>query len=148
MNPSLSDDDKEMRLLLVQVKTIAVVGLSHHQAKASHEVASFLKQHGYRVIPVNPTPGIILGEAVYADLASIPVQVDLVNVFRPSAVCAEVTREAIPLKPQAIWLQLGLASNEAAHLSAAAGIPLVMDRCIKLEYQRLFGENLIARSAR
>lgn len=143
MNPNFSDDDKWMRLLFVQVKTIAVVGLSHRESKASYDVASFLKQHGFRVIPVNPTPGIILGEAVYPDLASIPVPVDLVNVFRPSADCAEVTGLAIPLKPQAIWLQLGITNDEAASQAALAGIPLVMDRCIKLEYQRLFREKLI-----
>jgi len=141
-----SSDDKWMRLLFVQVKTIAVVGLSHQEAKASYEVASYLKQNGFRIIPVNPTSGVILGEAVYPDLGSIPVPIDLVNVFRPSEACADIVRQALPLKPQAIWLQLGIENSAASELAAAAGIPLVSNRCIKIEHHRLLGEKVIKTS--
>lgn len=143
MRPPLAYDDHWMRLMLVEVKTIAVVGLSHDEAKASFEVAAYLKQNGYRVIPVNPRPGIILGEAVYPELSAIPMPIDLVNVFRPSAFCAEIVRQALPLKPRAIWLQLGIANDEAARLAGEADIPIVMDRCIKIEHRRLLGEKLV-----
>lgn len=143
MNPPISYDDKWLHSLFDQVKTIAVVGLSHQESKASYEVANYLKQNGFRIIPVNPTPGVILGEAVYPDLQSIPIRVDLVNVFRPNTACAEIVRQALPLQPQAIWLQLGIENAEAAALAATASIPLLMDLCIKLEHRRLFGESRI-----
>lgn len=143
MTPNLNFDDPWLRLLLIEVKTIAVVGLSHDEEKTSFMVASYLKRNGFRVIPVNPRPGIILGEAVYPTLGSVPTPVDLVNVFRPSAACAEVVREAVKLRPKAIWLQLGISSQEAAEIANAAGIPIVMDRCIKIEHQRLLGEKLV-----
>lgn len=143
MSSPFNYDDKWLGSLFAQAKTIAVVGLSHQESKASYEVANYLKQNGYRIIPVNPTPGVILGEAVYPDLHSIPVRIDVVNVFRPSAACAEVVRQALPLQPQAIWLQLGIESAEAAELAGQASIPLVMDRCIKLEHRRLMGESRI-----
>lgn len=148
MKHDYSYDDKWMRILFVQVKTIAIVGLSSDETKASHEVASYLKHNGFRIIPVNPTPGVILGEAVYSDLESIPVAVDLINVFRPSAECSEVTRRAVRLNPQAIWLQLGVSNEEASDIAAESGIPLVMDRCIKLEHQRLLGKKLVGAPVR
>lgn len=136
-------DDRWLRLLFIEIKTIAVVGLSHDQSKPSFHVADYLKRNGYRIIPVNPRPGLILGEAVYPDLASIPVPIDMVDVFRPSEACLEVTRQAIPLRPKVIWLQLGIANEEAAELARQAGLPMVMNRCTLIEHQRLLGEKLI-----
>lgn len=147
MSSNPAYDDPRTRLLLVEVRTIVVVGLSHDERKTSFTVASYLKRNGYRVLPVNPRPGIILGEAVYPTLELLPAKVDLVNVFRPSEDCAEIVRQAVKLKPKAIWLQLGISSTEAAQIAQDAGIPIIMDRCIKTEHQRLLGEKLVDPSA-
>ncbi|HEU5078373.1 MAG TPA: CoA-binding protein [Opitutaceae bacterium] len=137
-----SRNDEELRKLFIEIKTIAVVGLSHDAAKPSHEVAAYLQKAGYRIIPINPEPGLILGEAVYPTLADVPVQVDLVDVFRRAEACAEVVRQAVPLKPRAIWLQLGIVSKEAAQIANDAGVPFVMDRCTKIDHQRLLGKRM------
>lgn len=140
---SSPQDDRWLRRLFLDVKTIAVVGLSHDETKPSFLVASYLKRNGYRVIPVNPKPGIVLGEATYPDLGSIPIPVDLIDVFRRPDGCPEIVRQALPLRPKAIWLQLGIESEEAEAIAREAGIPLVMNRCTKIDHQRLLGEKLI-----
>jgi predicted CoA-binding protein len=136
-------EDGALRRLFLEVKTIAIFGLSHDPSKESYEVAEYLKKAGYRIIPVNPRPGMILGEAVYPSLAAIPTQVDLVDVFRRSDACPDVVRDAILLRPKAIWLQLGIVSKEAEQIAHEAGIPFVMDRCTKTEHRRLLGRTQI-----
>lgn len=130
-------DDEWLRKLLQESRTIAVVGLSPKPHRDSFKVASYLRAQGYRVIPVHPRAQEVLGERVYRSLDEIPEQVDIVNVFRRSEETPAVVKAAIPLKPRAVWLQLGIASLEAAELAAAAGLPIIMDRCLMLEHRRL-----------
>lgn len=130
-------DDRFLRELLTTSHTVAMVGLSASPERDSHRVAAYLKEHGYRVIPVNPAVGEVLGEKAYASLRDIPESVDIVDVFRRPEDAPAVVEEALALKPRAVWLQLGVVSEAAAALAAAAGTPLVMDRCLKGEHVRL-----------
>jgi uncharacterized protein len=125
--------------LLRDVRTIAIVGLSTDPQRASWFVASYLKKEGYTVIPVNPKADQILGEKAYPDLASIPVPVDLVEVFRPAAECLAVAKQAVAIKAKALWLQLKLVNIEAAEFAAGNGLTVVLDRCVKMEHGRYFG---------
>lgn len=135
--------DAEIRRILQETKVIAVVGISPKPDRPSHEVAQFLQDHGYRIIPVNP--GIagqtLLGETVYPDLAAIPAdaKVDLVDVFRASDAVPGVVDDALAHLPdaQTIWMQLGVTHEPAAEKARAAGKQVIMDHCIKIEYRRL-----------
>jgi len=129
--------DDELRRILREARTIAVVGLSADPEKPSHEVAAYLQAQGYRIIPVNPRGGVILGETVYADLRAVPEPIDLVDVFRPAADCLEVARGAVAVRAKALWLQLGIVNDEAAAFARAAGLAVVMDRCTLREHRRL-----------
>jgi predicted CoA-binding protein len=129
--------DAELRHILQTTRTIAVVGLSADPEKPSHEVAAYLQAQGYRIVPVNPRGGTILGETVYPDLATVPGPVDLVDVFRPAEACADVARQAVAVRAKALWLQLGIVNDEAARLAREAGLAVVMDRCTLREHQRL-----------
>lgn len=136
-NPS----DAEIKTILLATKTIAVVGLSDKPDRASHGVAKLMQRWGFKIIPVTPKPQpTILGEPVYADLASVPGEIDMVNVFRRSEEAGEVVDQAIARGAKAIWLQLGIADEAAAARAQAAGIPIVMDRCLMVEYGRIFSE--------
>jgi uncharacterized protein len=129
-----------IRRLLLEVKTIAIVGMSTNPQKASNFVGTYLKYAGYRVVPVNPrTDRTILGETVYPDLASIPFKVDLVDVFRKPEACPKIAEEAVGIGADALWLQLGIVSEDAGRIARAAGLDLVMDRCIKMEHGRYNG---------
>lgn len=125
--------------LLEQVKVIAVVGLSPDGEKPSNVVASYLIDHGYEVIPVNPGYEEILGMKSYTSVSDIPKKVDIVDIFMRADKLLPVVREAIELRPKAIWLQLGIVNEEAKKLVEEAGIPFFMDICIKKEHARLFG---------
>ena len=135
MYPVASEEN--IKALLEQCRTIAIVGLSDKPHRDSFKVAQYLQEQGYRIIPVHPRIKEVLGERVYPTLAEIPEPVDMVNVFRKSEDTPEVVRQALPLKPKAIWLQLGIANEEAGRLAAEAGIPYVQDRCIKVDHARL-----------
>ncbi|MDI6709648.1 MAG: CoA-binding protein [Thermoanaerobacterales bacterium] len=130
-------DDEWLTKLLRESRTIAVVGLSPKPHRDSFKVASYLKAQGYRVIPVHPRAQEVLDERAYRTLAEIPEPVDIVNVFRRSEETPAVVEDAVPLRPRAVWLQLGIASTEAAGRAAAAGLPIVMDRCLMVEHRRL-----------
>jgi len=132
-------DDEWLTGLLRESRTIAVVGLSPKPHRDSFKVASYLQAQGYRIIPVHPRAQEVLGERAYRSLADIPEQVDIVNVFRRSEETPAVVAEAIPLRPRAVWLQLGIASEEAARRANSAGLPIVMDKCLMLEHRRLLG---------
>ncbi len=128
------------RKILETYKTFAVVGCSSDPWRASHGVAAFLKDHGYRVIPVTPFEDEILGERCYPDLASVPLSegVEVADIFRrPDAAGAHVD-EAISLGLKAVWMQIGVIDPAAAERARAAGLDVVMDRCPKIEYSRLF----------
>ena len=124
--------------ILEKSKTIAVVGASRNPSKAAHSIPKYLKEHGYTIILVNPKAETILEEKVYPSLAKIPVQVDIVDIFRPSEETSKVVEEAVKLKPKLIWLQLGIINDKAKEIAEKHGIPFVMDKCMKIEHMRLF----------
>ncbi len=135
-------DPAVIQRVLRDTKTVALVGLSKDPQKASHFVATYLQSEGYRVIPVNPTvTGTLLGETVYPDLLSIPsdIQVDLVDVFRGANHAPELARQAVEIGAKALWLQLRIVSDEAGEIAQAAGLDVVMDRCVKMEHGRYAG---------
>lgn len=129
--------DEDLRELLSNFKTIAVVGLSPKPDRDSYRVAAYLQQHGYRVLPVRPAQSEILGEKAYASLDDISGPVDIVDVFRSSEQVLPHAREALRLKPKVFWMQEGIENHAAAELLTAAGIDVVMNRCIKREHARL-----------
>jgi predicted CoA-binding protein len=120
-------------------RTIAVVGLSGNELRASHFVGLYLKRHGYQVIPVNPRETDILGEVSYPSLAEVPVAVDIVNVFRAPDALPAIAREAVAVHAGALWCQFGVINEEGARIAEEGGLPVIMDRCIKVEHARYFG---------
>ena len=139
-----SPDDGIFRALLSDARAIAVVGASPNAARPVFGVMRYLIAAGYRVLPVNPghAGSTILGQPVVARLADIREPIDIVNIFRRSSALAGVVDEALALdpRPKAIWMQLGLADAAAAAKAGAAGVAVVMDRCIRIEHGRLIGE--------
>jgi predicted CoA-binding protein len=129
--------DGELKDILENARTIAVVGLSSSPGKASYRVAAYLKHAGYRVIPVNPYSDEILGERSYPDLEAIPDAIDVVDIFRPSEQVIPIVEDAIRIKAKAVWMQLGITNQIAAEIARAAGVEVVMDRCMKVEHRRL-----------
>lgn len=134
-NPS----EEQIRALLKQVKTIAVVGLSASPSRPSYGVARALRGFGYRIIPVNPTVADVFGEKAYHSLPDLPGPVDLVDVFRESRHVAGLVDECISLKVPALWLQDGVLDEAAALRAREAGLTVIMDRCIYRDYARLLG---------
>ncbi|MCE7744178.1 MAG: CoA-binding protein [Candidatus Heimdallarchaeota archaeon] len=128
----------EIVKILEKSKIIAVVGASRNPSKAAHSIPKYLKEHGYTIIPVNPLAETILEEKVYSRLSEIPVQVDIVDIFRPSEDTPKIVEEAVKLKPELIWLQLGIVNEKAKEIAEKNGIPFVMDKCLKIEHMRLF----------
>ncbi len=129
--------DPNLRELLQKIRTIAVVGISTDPAKPGHYVPQYMQQHGYRIVPVNPRYPEVLGERCYPSLAAIPFPVDMVNVFRRAEDCPNVAEQAVAIGSKAIWLQLGIVSEEAAAIANQGGLTVVMDRCLKVEHARL-----------
>ncbi len=127
----------ELRTLLQSARTIAVVGHSDKPYRTSYRIASYLRQAGYEVYPVNPLLTSIDGQAVYADLASVPAPIDIVNVFRRSEHLHDVVQEAIAAGAKAVWAQVGVEDATAAAAAQAAGLPMVMDRCIMVDHRSL-----------
>ena len=126
-----------MEDILRTSRTIAVVGLSNRRFRPSYGVAEYMKRAGYRIIPVNPNESTIMGETCYPDLESIPESVDIVDVFRRSEYLPEIVEAAIRKGAKAIWMQEGVYHEEAARRAEAAGIAVVMDRCILKDHRRL-----------
>lgn len=133
------NDVPTLRRILRSNRTLAVVGLSADWFRPSYFAAKYMQEHGYRIIPVNPKYPEILGERCYPDLRSIPEPVDMVDVFRKPADCVPIAREAVEIGAKALWLQIGVINEEARQIAEAAGLDVVMDRCVKIEYARLFG---------
>ena len=132
--------------ILNHYRTIAVVGLSHKPHRPSFEVARYLQQQGYRIIPVNPNETQVLGEKAYATLtqAALHEKIELVNCFRNSPDIPPLVDEAIAMGAQAVWLQLGIANARAAEKAEAAGLLVVQDHCIKIDHQALLAKGLLA----
>lgn len=126
--------------ILESCKTIAVVGLSPNESRPSNHVAAYLQFQGYKIIPVNPAAKSILGETCYPDLLSIPVEVDVVDIFRRSEEVPQIVEDAIKIKARAIWMQEGIINKEAALKAEKAGLKVVMDKCMYKEHARLFGD--------
>jgi len=131
----------ELRELLRQARTIAVVGLSPKSVRPSYSVSSYLQRAGYRIVPINPGHDRILGEQSYPTLAAAARdhEIDIVNVFRRSELAGAVVDEALALRPppKLIWLQLGVEDPAAAERAGAAGVPFVMDHCLAIEHRHL-----------
>ena len=135
-------DDAYLRRILKEVKTIAMVGASMNEMRPSYFAMLYLQGKGFRVMPVNPRYAgkTLLGEPVVADCASLPVAPDMVDVFRRSEDVPPIVDEAIRIGAKVVWMQLGVRHDEAAAKAEAAGLDVVMNRCPKIEYGRLFGE--------
>jgi predicted CoA-binding protein len=130
-------NDQQMEELLSSAKTIAVVGHSADPSRTSYQIAAFLRRAGYNVIPVNPTVTEIDGRPCYATLADVPEPIDIVNVFRRSEYLPDIVRDAVAVEAGAVWAQLGVEHRDAISIAQESSMPLVMDRCIKVEYMRL-----------
>jgi len=137
MTSSPNPNDAALKELLRSVRTIAVVGLSADASKASRQVASYLKDKGYKIVPVNPSADEIMGLKSYPDLKSIPESVDLVDVFMRSEGVPEIADQAIAINAKVLWLQLGIINEESAQKARDAGLTVVQDACMKVEHSRL-----------
>lgn len=130
---------EEIRQLLASARTIAIVGLSDKPERDSYRVAAYLKQRGYRVIPVNPNVAQVHGEHAYARLRDVPGPVDIVDIFRKPDAVPEIVEDAIAIGAKAVWMQEGIAHNAAADRARAAGLQVVMNKCIMKEHRNAFG---------
>src|SRR5688572_27260162 len=132
-------DSLAIQRALYNARTIAVVGLSPNELRASHFVGFYLKRHGYRVIPVNPREASVLGEPSYSTLLDVPVPVDIVNVFRAPDALPDIAADAVKIHAGTLWCQFGVINQEGARLAEQGGMTVVMDRCIKVEHARYVG---------
>ena len=133
----MTDMDEVVEQILRSYDTITVVGASNSPDKAAHYVPAHMQEHGWRIVPVNPSAEKILGETVYPTLAEIPEQVGFVDVFRPSQQTPDIARQAVAAGASALWLQLHIASDEARHIAEDAGLLYVENRCLIIEQRRL-----------
>ena len=127
----------EAREVLEKYSVVAVVGISTNPAKAAHRIPRMLKDAGFKIIPVNPTVDEVLGQKAHPTLAAIPQQVDVVDVFRPSDEAAEIARQAVEIGAKALWLQIGITSDEARAIAEDAGLDFVENRCMGSEARAL-----------
>ena len=133
------DDIAGLRRILREARTIAVVGLSANWFRPSYFAAKYMQDHGYRIIPVNPTYQEVLGQTCYPNLAAIPEPVDIVDCFRKPQEMIEIARAAVAIRAKVLWMQLGIVNPEAAKIAVDAGLDVVMDRCVKIEHARILG---------
>ena len=140
--PSIAPEELELRALLRDAKTVAVVGLSSKPGRPSHEVAAYLQEHGYRILPVNPHESEVLDEPAYPSLADIPpgITIDVVDVFRRPEHTPEIARQAVAVGARTLWLQEGIVNHEAARIASEAGLEVIMGVCIKHVWERLMEE--------
>jgi hypothetical protein len=132
-----SPPDDVLRQIYADTKTIAVVGASGDTSKPSHNIPKYLQSQGFRIIPVSPKGGEILGETVFASLKDIDVPVDVVDVFRPSEETPAIARDAVAIGAKVLWLQTGIESAEAKAVATEAGLTIVMDRCMGATHGQL-----------
>jgi uncharacterized protein len=132
-------DPLTIQRVLYTAKTVAIVGLSPSELRASYFVGYYLKRHGYRVIPVNPREGDILGEKSWSSLLDLPVPVDVVNVFRAPDALPAIAADAVKIRAGCLWCQFTVVNEEGGRIAEAGGLSVVMDRCIKVEHARYIG---------
>jgi predicted CoA-binding protein len=132
-------DPLAIQRVLHSARTIAIVGLSGNELRASHFVGFYLQRHGFRVIPVNPRETEILGEPSYPTLGDVPVPVDVVNVFRAPDALPGIARDAVAIGAGALWCQFGVINEEGARIAEDGGLTVIMDRCLKIEHARYAG---------
>lgn len=132
-------DSATLRRILNKYKRVAIVGLSADWSRPSYFAAKYLLDHGFEIIPVNPKYDEILGQKCYPDLKSIPSAVDIVDLFQRTERVPSFVDDAISIKAKLVWMQLGIVHEEAAQKACDAGLEVIMDRCMKIEYARLFG---------
>ncbi|HCO03816.1 MAG TPA: CoA-binding protein [Actinobacteria bacterium] len=129
--------DEELRSILGDARTVAVVGLSSDPARESYEVAAYLQSKGYRIIPVNPTETEVLGEKAYPSLLDVPDPVDAVDVFRRAEATPEIAEQAVRIGAKVLWLQSGIVNDEARRIGEEAGLDVIMGVCIRSTVRRL-----------
>jgi hypothetical protein len=139
--------DEKTKEILMRYKTVAVLGLSRDSSKDSYRVAEYLKNHGFRIIPVNPFVNEVLGEKSYKSLLDMPAEtqktIEIVDIFRPSADVISIVKQVVQLKrlydvPFVVWMQLGIINEQAAEMARKAGLIVLMDKCMMQEHRRLF----------
>jgi hypothetical protein len=135
--PKQNATSEEIKEILQNAKTIAIVGISADESKDSFRVAKYLQEHDYKIIPVNPKYSEILGENCYPDLKSIPEKIDIVNIFRKPEAVPPIIDEAIEIGAKVIWMQLGICHNEAAEKARNAKLKVVMNKCTKVEHANI-----------
>ena len=135
--PEYNPPADKIRAILEKHNTVAVVGLSPKPERDSHKVARYLKENQYRIVPVNPGQKEILGEKCYPNLKAIPFPVDVVDIFRRPEAMPPVVDDAIEIGARVVWMQLGLAHNQAADKARKAGLEVVMNKCIKIEHMNM-----------
>lgn len=132
-------DPLTIQRVLRNARTIAIVGLSKNELRASYFVGYYLKRHGYRIVPVNPREPEILGETSFASLLDVPIPVDVVNVFRAPDALPGIAADAVRIRAGTLWCQFSVINAEGARIAEAGGVSVVMDRCIKVEHARYAG---------
>jgi uncharacterized protein len=132
-------DPMTIQRVLHTAKTIAIVGLSDNELRASYFVGYYLRRHGYRVIPVNPRQTEILGQKCYPSLLDVPEPVDIVDVFRAPGALPQIARDAVAIKAGTLWCQFGVINEEGAQIAEDGGVTVIMDRCLKVEHARYLG---------
>jgi predicted CoA-binding protein len=132
-------DPLEIQRVLHSARTIAIVGLSGNELRASYFVGYYLRRHGYRIIPVNPRETEILGQKCYPSLTEVPEPVDIVNVFRAPDALPQIARDTVAIGAGTLWCQFGVINSEGARIAADGGVTVIMDRCIKVEHARFVG---------
>jgi len=132
-------DPLEIQRVIHGARTVAVVGLSPNELRASNFVGYYLQRHGYRVIPVNPREPDILGEKSYTSLLEVPEPVDIVDVFRAPDALPDIARDAVAIHAGALWCQFGVINEEGARIAEEGGVTVIMDRCLKVEHARYVG---------
>ncbi len=135
--PDYNPPEEEIVEILNNSKTIAVVGISKKEDRDSYRVAKYLKEQGYKIIPVNPKYDEVLGERCYPDLKSVKEKIDVVDIFRKPDAIPQIVDEAIEVGAKVIWMQLGLAHNASAKKAREAGLKVVMNKCMKIEHEKL-----------
>ncbi len=137
--PSINSNQEEIKEIFKNTKTIAIIGLSPNEEKASNKVARYLQSVGFKIVPVYPKEDMILGEKVYRNISEIPFEIDMIDIFRKPVAISKIVDEALKRDDiKTIWTQLGLVNNEACEKAKKTGRKVVQNKCTKIEYQTLF----------